>query len=248
MEENIFYDTIALTALDEYIYYMILAEDVNYNRSEPSAILRLKRPDNVPPIKPLLKKPMIETDGLKLTWQPSTSEDCVGYEIYRRLFNNEEEWALVAEIDTMIKEWVDEDTKFEQMYQYTMRAIDDANLYSDYCFPQRHKRSFTGDLLLIENLQAIYNAETKQIDLTWEYTEPADTPESVGNFSFYILKSYGAEPVEMYLELEGNDLFTQDVEIAKDAIHNYAVMVIYDNGLSGKMSEVVSLVVAEEGE
>ncbi len=248
LEENIFYDTIALTALDEYIYYMILAEDVSYNRSEPSAILRLKRPDNVPPIKPLLKKPMIETDGLKLTWQPSTSEDCVGYEIYRRLFNNEEEWTLVSEIDTTTKEWVDEDTKFEQMYQYTMRAVDDANLYSDYCFPQRHKRSFTGDLLLVENLQAIYNAETKQIDLTWEYTEPADTPESVGNFSFYILKSYGAEQVEMYLELEGNDLFTQDVEVAKDAIHNYAVMVIYDNGLSGKMSEVVSVVVAEEGE
>lgn len=246
LEENIFYDTLSLRAIDKYVYYVVLAEDQSYLRSEASNVLRLERPDVIPPSKPILRKPTQEENGLKLVWLPSSSEDVVGHEIYRRPFQNDAEWELLVAVDTTMKTWTDTTTQLEKMYQYSMRAKDDANLLSVYSYPQKGIRQFRTQDLVVQSLQAVYNSETKNIDLNWAFSDAEEKPTDLGNANFYLYKSYGALELDLIRELDGQTLQLSDEEVSLGAIHNYAIMVVYDNGLMGPVCDAVSVLPAEE--
>jgi hypothetical protein len=241
LEDNIFYDTLSLKVLDEYVYYVVLAEDESYLRSEASNFLALKRPDYIPPIKAILQTIEAKEDALELTWSPSPSKDVVGYELFRREYGAEEWNLLEAIFDGKANTYLDNTAEINLLYEYTIRAKDDVDLYSEYAFPKKGKIPFAGDRMMVSNLQIVYDKNSKSLQLVWDFKEPEKVPEGVSNFEFYILKSIGGEEVEMYTEVTKGDYIFEDKEVEEGGLYNYAIMVVTNAGHMGGMSKIVSV-------
>ncbi|MEM9261669.1 MAG: hypothetical protein AAGA62_18660, partial [Bacteroidota bacterium] len=81
--DTIFQDTITNQVLADYLYFKVRAFDFRGNRSELSEVLRLARPDVIPPTPPVLN---LQTSGdeQELSWVNSSSSDVSAYRIERR--------------------------------------------------------------------------------------------------------------------------------------------------------------------
>lgn len=68
----------------EYIYYQVIAADHRFNLSEPSEILKLKRPDIIPPSAPILARVLARKNQIRIAWRLSGSTDIENYELQRK--------------------------------------------------------------------------------------------------------------------------------------------------------------------
>lgn len=80
--ENLCHDSINLNTLSSHIYYQVVAIDRNYNNSDYSQVLKLTRPDTIPPA-PAVISLIIYVDGkVTFTMEESPSFDVTLYELY----------------------------------------------------------------------------------------------------------------------------------------------------------------------
>ncbi len=68
-------DSISLNNLSSEIFYAVSATDQNYNSSEISEWIKLEKPDKIAPVPSFIKKNEISEEGIKLTFQLSSSSD-----------------------------------------------------------------------------------------------------------------------------------------------------------------------------
>jgi len=127
----IFKDTVTLNSLTPYIYYRVKALDKNFNQSEFSDILKVKRPDKIAPVIPVFKKVVVGKNQVSLSFAPSTSEDVEKQFIYRKT-NIKDEWKLLAELDKNQNKYIDKKVKQGVKYYYSLRAVDDSGNYSKF--------------------------------------------------------------------------------------------------------------------
>ena len=64
-----------------------------------SSAVKLRKPDIVPPTAPIATNVMVSKNGVDMDWIQSSSNDVVGYEIYRQQDKNETK--LLASISPM---------------------------------------------------------------------------------------------------------------------------------------------------
>ncbi|HAP59811.1 MAG TPA: hypothetical protein DCR93_10020, partial [Cytophagales bacterium] len=76
-------DSLNLKTLTRTQYYQVAAVDVHNNTSDRSAILRVEKPDVVPPIRPVFQPPTADSLGIHLQWVASVSTDVVSHTLYR---------------------------------------------------------------------------------------------------------------------------------------------------------------------
>lgn len=239
---NTFNDSIAIVTLSESIYYKLQAEDVNNNRSEFSEILELKRPDVVPPVAPVLHHPEISDSLIILNWIPSSSLDVVAHEVYRRLYSDTlTDWNLIATIEITDTSFTDRTAIVEQLYEYSLRAKDDADLYSDYAFPVKGRKWFNGNVLNVNDLSIDFATNTQSIQLQWQFLAPDFVPLKGLDYRFYLYKSTGEAPVTRYRQLKSQTLSFSDNKVEATVKHNYAIKVVFENGKSSLISEVISI-------
>jgi uncharacterized protein len=160
-----FTDTVQLRTLSPYIYYKVVAVDQNYNHSDFSQVLKLKRPDKIPPTEPVILDYKVSNTTIQFNWTPVSKEDLQHYKVMRRKAGDKN-WNMlkttknVAYIDTAAgenKEW-----------EYTVIAVDDANLESTPAFPLAVKN---GSKLKTENVKPykiIVNKEKNETVLQWK--------------------------------------------------------------------------------
>ena len=101
IEINTFTDTIPTVSMNERIYYYVLAQDDNYNKSEILDILELERPDKVSPLAPFLNHPIATDSAIILSWTRSGSDDIIAYELLKRPYDEAAEWVV---IDTILQD------------------------------------------------------------------------------------------------------------------------------------------------
>ncbi len=240
LEFNTLTDTLATNSLNEKIYYFVRAEDDNYNKSYPSKILELQRPDNVPPVTPLLQ-PISYLDSLiVLKWNYSSSEDVVLYEIQRReaVRKVDTEWKIIAITSDSVNTFLDNDFQNGTLYQYKIRAKDDASLFSEFSMEVTGKVTKKTARLVAPVLQnATRNG--KEMQLIWNYNLPNELKNQP--YKFYIYRSYGASSLEQIGQTESNILQFTDDTIEEGALYNYAIKVIFEDGTSSDFSEIKSI-------
>ncbi|MFA5805877.1 MAG: hypothetical protein WC879_14665, partial [Melioribacteraceae bacterium] len=73
--QTVFKDTVTLNSLTPFIYYKIKALDFNYNQSEFSNVLKVARPDTIPPVTPVFNDVIVGEKKIELHFVPSSSED-----------------------------------------------------------------------------------------------------------------------------------------------------------------------------
>jgi hypothetical protein len=162
----IFTDTVTLNSLTPYIYYRIKALDQNFNQSEFSEILKVKRPDIIPPTTPVFKNIIARKQEIELQFALSKSEDVEEQYIYRKT-EIDSPWELLANLKNEQTNYIDKNVKPNIKYYYSLRAKDDSNLYSKYAASVYGNLYDDGVRPPVENF-TIKKVENKTV-LNWTY-------------------------------------------------------------------------------
>jgi uncharacterized protein len=164
----VFTDTVTLNSLTPFIYYSIKALDFNYNQSGFSEIMIIERPDTIPPTTPVFKRVVSSKTNVELHFALSESSDLASHEIYRKT-NMEQPWNLLAFLEPDQTVYVDSDVVLETTYYYSLRAVDQSGLYSDYAHPMFGKAYDDGVRMAVEAfaLTIVDNAAV----LSWRYAD-----------------------------------------------------------------------------
>ncbi len=122
---NQYTDTIALETLTKHVYYQVVAVDNRQNRSGFSEVLKLERPDIVPPAAPAFKGIRSTEQGIVLQWHPSPSPDVVKLVLYRNR-QGSREWAVVQTLAPDSVSTLDVPPLADEVYRYLLVAVDGA--------------------------------------------------------------------------------------------------------------------------
>ena len=96
LENTRFEDNLGARSQSAY-RYVVYAVDASYNRSPASEPIRLRRPDDIPPQKPIITYIVLDNSELNLKWTRNLEDDLDHYLVYTRLEG--EEWTS-AKVDS----------------------------------------------------------------------------------------------------------------------------------------------------
>ncbi len=138
--QAVFADTVSLHTLSSKIYYKIIAVDKNYNTSDYTAYIMLKRPDTIAPSAPVMTR-AFRSDSLQavvLQWHNSTSEDVVKYALYS-INAKDSARTLKLAWDTANKRetYIDTALQLGNTYYYELWVYDDSG---------NHAKELSGDI------------------------------------------------------------------------------------------------------
>ena len=223
----IFTDTVTLNSLTPYIYYRVKALDQNFNQSEFSDILKIKRPDIIPPTTPVFKNIIAREKEIELQFALSKSEDVEQQYIYRKT-NLDAAWEILATLKNDQTNYIDKNVKPDIRYYYSLRAKDDSNLYSKYAVSVYGNLYDNGVRPSVENL-TIKKVENKVV-LNWSYKAMNE------NTFFVIYKSNSKGSLKQY-----KNTAKLTFEEKFDNKSSYAVKVFTKDGGQSAMSKTVFL-------
>lgn len=230
--ENNFVDTITLNTLTEDIYYTINAVDNSYNNSKQCAPIKLKKPDRIPPVKPIITKLFHTDTTMILTWINSTSKDVVRTELFQISNNKKTKLREFCPPDSTSKH-IDYLIENGQSYSYEIIAIDDdGNKSSMISNPMLFE---TGVRPKIKNIEFIVDYDHKQIHLKWEYSQ-----KDLYNFTIYKSKGNNT-PFYTYKTLSPTqfNFFDKDLEVSN--IYKYKIKAIFNSGAESIISDEIEI-------
>ncbi len=231
--ETTFIDTINVKSFNKNVYYKIMALDKHYNQSEPSKILILKRPDNIPPTSPVFDSYRQEDGKVFLKWVKSSSDDVAKEVVYRKTIGEENTlWKKIYETKTDTTTlYIDKDLTKGVKYIYTMVAIDTSGLESPPSPP------LSIDIIenlvkpAIKGLYANVDRENKQIHLFWRYNEP--NVEEV-----LIYKKKKGETYSLFRTATAVEKQLIDIELNPNTTYYYGAKAIFKDGSISKWTEI----------
>ncbi|PPK94792.1 hypothetical protein LY01_01544 [Nonlabens xylanidelens] len=224
---SVFKDTVTLKSLTPYIYYKIKALDYNFNQSPYSDILKVKRPDLIPPETPVFKNVKVGKEDIELEFILSSNEDVIEQTLYRKL-DLKKEWIKHASLKNEQTTYIDKEVETGVKYFYTLRAKDDSDNYSDYSIPVMGKPYDDGNRPGVKNLRI--NREKDQVYLQWDY-------EQMNENTFFVI--YKKNKKGQFIQHD-RSLELRFRESEKNT-SSYAIKVFTKDGGQSKLSEEVSI-------
>jgi len=223
-----FVDTVTLKTLTPYIYYRAKALDYNYNQSQFSDILKVKRPDTIPPTTPVFKRVQVSEYEVKLSFALSKSIDVVEHILYRRLSDNDE-WKVISILDNIQKNYIDTNVTQGVMHSYSLRAKDDSDNYSDFANSVSAKPFDNGVRPVVTDIQS--KVEGKILTLEWIYSEKYPN-------AFFIVYKKDIDGNLRQFKKVNSSFFKQNLN---KGLHEYAIKAFTKNGGESKISEIISI-------
>ena len=224
---SVFKDTVTLKSLTPYIYYKIKALDYNFNQSPYSDILKVKRPDLIPPETPVFKNVKVGKADIELEFILSSNEDVIEQTLYRKL-DLKKEWIKHASLKNEQTTYIDKEVETGVKYFYTLRAKDDSDNYSDYSIPVMGKPYYDGNRPGVKNLKI--NREKDQVYLQWDY-------EQMNENTFFVI--YKKNKKGQFIQHDRSlELRFRESE---NNTSSYAIKVFTKDGGQSKLSEEVSI-------
>jgi fibronectin type 3 domain-containing protein len=225
-----FTDTINTQVLNRKVYFSVIAVDKNYNTSDYSPHLLLRRPDVIAPVAPVFTKAESTSKGVALAWTNSPSEDVARYELWRR-----------SDADTTnrkVATWLIRDKKslhtdvapLGQTYRYALVAFDSAGNRGSVYSNIFHE---TGVRAAVTDFKAVIDREARTITLQWANAPDADRyvlyrKENDGTF---ILFQTLEEPTTSYRD--------KDVRVSNQ--YAYKIQIVYKSGVKSMLSDALKI-------
>lgn len=239
VSENYYQDTIPLETLSRQIYYKVLAEDYSGNFSDFSDVLKLTRPDIVPPVTPLVINAIQDAGNVHIWWSPSPSKDVFVYRIFRKQ-EDAELWDLVHFLDP---DEVEEHIAFTDSpapspipYQYGIEAIDFAGNTSGLSrlLSFRVRGSPVPDIPI--ELTAEFDEENRQVNLKWSCESP---------FPYYVilLRSTGESPLVPVTTVDSSTTVFTDRRLSNGTSLSYVIRLQLEDGRQSQPSEPVKVII-----
>ncbi|MBC7651397.1 MAG: hypothetical protein H7101_06590 [Deinococcales bacterium] len=223
----IFKDTVGLNSLTPEIFYQVKALDYNYNQSAFSEKIRVKRPDTIPPITPVFTNVIVKEKQIELYFAPSESNDVKEQIAYRKTDINAE-WKILLKLTPGQKQLIDTTVKTGITYYYTIKAVDESNLYSNYANTVYGKPYDSGIRPIVTNLSS--KIVDKKVVLSWTY------PQAYKGATFAIYKKNEKGNLLQYQKV--TDTFFTDNNTSKD--NSYAIKVFTIDGGQSPLSVIIS--------
>jgi hypothetical protein len=199
LQDTIFSDTLELHTLSEEVYYAISAIDLSYNHSNKSALIKLAKPDIVPPIPPQIIHYEVYEKSVSIKWTSSPSEDLAAYILERKTIDKDE--IISTSLDRTIHEYSDSTIKASTQYEYKLFAKDDADLMSEASFPLTVRTYFVEPF---DSLQLSWlNPELKN---GFSWNAPTQKP------GFYIVYKDEGSGFTQYANVDGQELKFLDLK------------------------------------
>lgn len=229
--ETTFTDTITIKTLTEEIYYKVMAVDWVHNYSEFSEVIELKKPDIIPPTKPIFSDYKVSKSGIDMEIIPSSSEDALLHEIFRK--STGDEWELIASTDslgTRIR-YLDDQVEPDSIYLYTIQAVDDDSNRSEKASPLRLRMIDFSEAPAVDSLLTSFDEENEVIILNWEY--PYE-----GDYRFVLYRAMNGSKFISYKSLDQNVNSFTDYNIETNSTYEYTIRVIYSDGKKSAFGEI----------
>ncbi len=225
-------DTTTLKTLTKYIYYRITSMDYHYNESKFSAIIKIKRIDTIKPVSPLISDILIDEKGIVLYCVPSTSEDVVMHNLYKRIKGT----FLWSKIFNSFKIEFFRDSLVEAgvHYEYKMEAIDDSGLTS-----ASSNVAVGGGLILPLKVIKDFNVGMKssELILNWKLINSKSNPNYI-----YIYRSDEANRFYRISIVSADKLFYIDKDVKANKSYSYK-LVPFGGKYDYDTSEIVAFMV-----
>ncbi len=236
---NSFVDSITLRTLTKNIWYRIVAVDHNNNHSAFSEAIKLKKPDIVPPTAPLAKNVIVSETKVEMDWVQSSSDDAVGYIIYRRSGKNET--TMIGRYRHTVGQesfhFADTSARPNIDYTYAAETIDEDSLHSPASVPVQVKINKMPERPAITTLKAVYDNRTKTVQLSWQYN-------ATGDYFFIIYRSTGTDPLQRFQSVNKEEIKFSDHKVSAGTTYWYAIQVIYkDEKGNTRLSEPFSITI-----
>lgn len=226
-------ERINIKTLTKDIFYTIAAVDKNYNNSNQCVPIKLKRPDHIPPVAPIIKKFEYTDSSIIVHWIPSSSFDASTYKLLR--YNDKKDSTIIKEWstkDSLIK-FNDKNVELGNGYFYKLKVVDDVGnrneskaLYAKIEPGYRKKPT---------NFKANVDLENKKILLKWNYT----IKEPILYFTIY--KAKNDSEYRIFKTLESNQFELYDKEININNIYRYKLKVVLKSGIESLLSNEVTV-------
>jgi uncharacterized protein len=245
IKKTSYVDTVAINTLSKKVFYKIAAVDKNYNPSEYSLPVELKRPDKIAPVAAVFTKVVFEDSAsqIDLVWIPSSSSDDLTKQILVRkkiqivetVQNGKTvNTANVLETKTMavdttgkLNRFSDNTGELGSTYAYWLYSYDAAG---------NNSHAFSGELFYetgrreaLQNITAVADKIKNVVMVRWE------KPKDPAPVSYYIIfkavnnnKFYRVHRISM-----PDNVNTSNVNNAnkKNDIANQAVLEFVDNAV-----------------
>ncbi|MEM6769494.1 MAG: hypothetical protein AAF597_02820, partial [Bacteroidota bacterium] len=223
---NFFFDSTTLLVLNETVLYKIVAVDQNYNPSDYSVVLELRRPDKVAPATPSIAGYSARGNSVTLTLRPSESVDVVRQTIWRAEGNNAPRpLAVILPKATTFR---DTTTASRTAYSYTVRAEDEVGLFGESAALVVRTGAVTDRATVLDLARTQVQSEGKSKEVL-RWSAPAS---SVTGFQVY--QGPSAESLRPSRRLGGS---LEEWPIP-DPTQYYALRVIYDDGSRSPLSVI----------
>lgn len=234
MKSDTLIHNLRLVTLTEEIFYKVVALDEAFNPSAFSQMLRVKKPDILPPSAPLIRNVDVTDNSIRLTWYASPSHDAAFTQLFRRK-SGETEWLRVQELSQSVMTYTDTSIVIGQLYEYCLRAKDDDGLLSAYSTAHAGRAYPSPKGLGIQQFKAEKDKDKTQALLSWQLRKTA--PARV-----FIYRAYNDGTMRLLQSTEAAAGTFSDAEVESGRTYRYAAKVVYDSGAESDMSNTVELV------
>lgn len=235
IKENHYTSQTIVKTLSKYIYYRLVAVDKRYNRSQPSEVLRLERPDVVPPAPPVFQQAIAIDSAIQLSWVSSPSSDVVKHVLYRRQLHFNA-WEIIAAFDSIltVSTYTDQEVIIGHDYEYRMIAVDRAGLASVPSVSIKVSALDHGLRPPITQYYGKADRNAKHVQLAWNYTQ-----KDIEKFLLY--RTAENQPLRLLKALPSDRNSFLDQNLIVNTTYTYRIQAIYTDGGQSPLSEELTV-------
>ena len=230
VKQNYFFDKTSLNTLNEEVFYKIVALDNNFNPSEYSASIALRRPDKIAPSAAVMGTYQASASSIELHWKKSSSSDLNSQEIWRK--KEDGDWKKLATLSADLTRQVDKLVEANTHYTYKVISIDEVGLYSE----SKALKIFSGnyaELPVPDGFRAEQLDGEMQVSLTWD--------SSIPNTRVIVYRSESDKPMRIHKYIAAEDKgYLDPLSTDLDRVH-YSIQYLSENGVKSRRSPIISI-------
>ncbi len=232
IRDTVFVDTLKLDVLTEEIYYTIRAVDIRRNTSKDSKVLKLKKPDILPPVAPVFNDYHVLKEGIKISWAPSTSHDIKSHYLYRKEIKTEK-WDLIYRTDEVKTQdsYLDNSTQAGKTYRYKLVAEDDDGLKANGVYIVTLTAIDFSVPTAVTTIDVYTIKENKQAVIKWNYPKK-------GAFSFVLFRAKNGKGFNVVKTLKSGETRYVDNKLNVEDSYEYVIQVHYPESKKSGFSPI----------
>lgn len=220
LNDTFYRDTLSLKMLNRNVYYRIQAVDKRFNQSPLSDLIRVLRPDKLPPVAPVIRNYLVTDTAIKIYWTPSSSLDVSSHFLHKKNLDNGQVKTISLKPDSVFS---DKDVEPGQYYEYSFTAIDSSGNLSQSSNSARLKTYKLVYVAPVKNFGVLYDSALGGVKIIWDYPST-----NISRIQLYKGKSIDAVSSTPF-KIKPEQKQYLDTHIEPDKVYHYAIKIYLKN-------------------